>query len=87
MHIAERYIFDASGARFTYEAVYTDPTVFTRPWTVTIPNRRVTDATPQDGWNNVTFRANHSGPEPIIEAWERVCAENNGPHGAIATAP
>ena len=31
-----------------YEAIYTDPTVFTRPWTITIPNRRVTDNTPQD---------------------------------------
>jgi len=87
VRIQERYIFDPGGERFTYEAVYTDPTVFTRPFTVTIPNRRITAATPQDGWNNMTFRANHPGPEPIIEAWERVCAENNGPHGDIATAP
>ena len=87
VRIQERYIFDPSGEGFTYNAVYTDPTVFTRPFTVTIPNRRVTAATPQDGWNNVTFRANHPGSEPIIEAWERVCAENNGPHGDIAAAP
>ena len=61
VRIQERYIFDAGGERFTYKAVYTDPTVFTRPFTVTIPNRRITAATPQDGWNNVTFRANHPG--------------------------
>jgi hypothetical protein len=87
VHIMERFIFDPRGERFTYEAVYTDPTVFTRPFTVTIPNKRITAETPQDGWNNMTFRANHPGPEPVIEAWERVCAENNGPHGDIAAAP
>jgi len=87
VQITERYIFDAKGDRFTYEAVYTDPTVFTRPFTITIPNKRITADTPQDGWNNTTFRANAPGAEPIIEAWERVCVENNGPHGEIAAAP
>jgi len=87
VQIKERYVFDAKGDRFTYEAVYTDPTVFTRPFTVTIPNKRITADTPQDGWNNMTFRANHPGADPIIEAWERVCVENNGPHGEIAAAP
>ena len=66
------------------EAVYTDPTVLTRPFTVTIPNRRITDKTPQDGWNNITFPAIHSGTEPIIEAYERTCVENNGEHGGVA---
>ena len=47
----------------------------------------VTAETPQDGWNNVTFPARHAGSEPIIEAWERVCVENNGPHGEVAAAP
>ena len=87
VRIQERYIVDPAGERFTYEAVYTDPTVFTRPFTVTIPNKWITPETPQDGWNNVTFRASHAGSEPIIEAWERVCVENNGPHGDIASAP
>jgi len=86
VQIKERYIFDPKGDRFTYEAVYTDPTVFTRPFTVTIPNKRITLDTPQDGWNNVTFRANRPGTDPIIEAWERVCVENNGPHGDVAAA-
>ena len=87
VQIEERYLFDPGGDRFVYQAVYTDPTVFTRPFTVTIPNRRITADTPQDGWNNVTFRANHTGSEAIFEAWERVCVENNGPHGDVATAP
>ena len=82
--IQERYIFDSAGERFIYQAVYTDPTVLTRPFTVTIPNRRITDKTPQDGWNNITFPAIHSGTEPIIEAYERTCVENNGEHGGVA---
>jgi len=82
--IEERYVFDPSGERFTYHATYTDPTVLTRPFTITIPNRRVTADTPQDGWNNVTFRARHAGSEPIIEAYERTCVENNGNHGEVA---
>ena len=83
--IRERFIFVTAGERFTYEAVYTDPTVLTRPFTVTIPNRRITDKTPQDGWNNITFPASHSGTEPLIEAYERTCVENNGEHGGVAT--
>jgi hypothetical protein len=82
--IRERFIFDSAGERFIYEAVYTDPTVLTRPFTVTIPNRRITDKTPQDGWNNITFPASHSGTEPLIETYERSCVENNGEHGGVA---
>ena len=82
--VAERYIFDNGGERFTYEAVYTDPTVFTRPWTITIPNRRVTEKTPQDDWNNLTFLAKHPGKDPIIEAYERICVEGNADHGQVA---
>ena len=82
--IAERFVFDPQGDRFTYHATYTDPTVLTRPFTITIPNRRVTAETPQDGWNNLTFPAKHAGAEPLIEAYERTCVENNGNHGAVA---
>jgi len=81
--VAERYIFDG-GERFTYQAIYTDPTVFTRPWTITIPNRRVTDNTPQDDWNNLTFLAKHPGSDRIIEAYERICVEGNADHGQVA---
>ena len=84
--IAERFIFDPSGDRFTYDATYTDPTVLTRPFTITIPNRRVTDKTPPDDWNNLTFPAKHAGNEPIIEAYERVCVEGNGNHGQVVVS-
>ena len=82
--IAERFIFDPNGDRFTYEATYTDPTVLTRAFTITIPNRRVTDKTPVDDWNNLTFPAKHAGDEPVIEAYERTCVEGNGNHGQVA---
>jgi hypothetical protein len=83
-HIVERYTFSTDGQRFLYQAEYTDPTVLTRPFTIAIPNRRITDKTPQDGWNNLTFAAKHDGSEPIIEAYERTCVENNGGHGEVA---
>jgi hypothetical protein len=84
--IQERFIFDPGGDRFTYDATYTDATVLTRPFTITIPNRRVTDKTPADDWNNLTFPAKHAGNDPIIEAYERVCVEGNGNHGQVATS-
>jgi hypothetical protein len=84
--IAETFVFDPNGERFTYNATYTDPTVLTRPFTITIPNRRVTDKTPADDWNNLTFPAKHAGPEPVIEAYERVCVEGNGNHGQVVTS-
>jgi hypothetical protein len=84
--IEERLTFDNSGGRFTYQATYTDPTVLTRPFTITIPNRRVTDKTPADDWNNLTFPAKHAGAEPLIEAYERICVEGNGNHGQVVVA-
>jgi len=89
--IAERFIFDPSGDRFTYDATYTDPTVLTRPFTITIPNRRVTDKTPADDWNNLTFPAKLAGAgnqdkAPLIEAYERVCVEGNGNHGQVVVS-
>jgi hypothetical protein len=41
-HIVERFIFvDAN--TMTYEATVTDPTVFTRPWTMRVAQRRMPD--------------------------------------------
>jgi hypothetical protein len=41
-HIVERFVFvDAN--TLNYEATITDPTLFTRPWTLRIPERRLAD--------------------------------------------
>lgn len=84
--IEERYIFENGGEYFLYEATYTDPSVLTQAMTVSIPSKRITAATAQDGWNNITFPVNFAdaGHAPDIEAWERTCVENNGNHGAVA---
>jgi hypothetical protein len=86
-HVAERFTFDSTRERFTYHATYTDPVTLIRPFTVTIPVRRITADTPQDGWNNITFRvifpANVTEQSPDIETYERTCVENNGQHGDI----
>jgi hypothetical protein len=81
--VVEHFIFDPKGDRFTYDATWTDPTVLTRPFTITVPNKRVTDKTPPDDWNNETFLAKHAGDDPIIEDYERVCVEGNGDHGQV----
>jgi hypothetical protein len=87
VHIEERYVFDNSGQRFNYIAKITDPTVFTRPWTITIPVRRFTEADEPDGWNYEVSPANHPTAEPFFERPERICVENNGPFGQIAVTP
>jgi len=40
--IVERFVFVDAGT-MNYEATITDPTVFTRPWTLRIPQRRMPD--------------------------------------------
>lgn len=84
VHIEERYIFSNDGKRFNYVATITDPTVYTRPWTITIPVRRYTEEDEPDGWHFEVAYANHDGPERIIERYERICVENNGPFGNVA---
>lgn len=83
-HIEERYIFDSSGKRYNYVATVTDPAVFTRPWTMTIPARKYTEQDEPDGWHYEVEPANHDGPSAIDEAYERICVENNGPFGNVA---
>jgi len=85
--VKERFIFDQDRERLIYQATYTDPTVYTRPWTLEIPNRRV-EKYKEDGWNNMLSQAKHSGKGEILEHYERICAENNGGFGgAAAPAP
>lgn len=78
--ITERYVFDSDQQKFLYHATYDDPTVFTRPFTVTIPIRRV-EKFAHDNWNNILFPAKHAGKEKILERYEQICTENNGGHG------
>lgn len=88
VHVQERFIFANDGKRYNYEAVYTDPTVFTRPWTITIPARRYTEKDAVDGWHFETALANHAGKDAIVERYERICVENNSAFGRVAnTAP
>jgi len=82
--IEERYVFDNGGKRYNYVATITDPTVFTRPWTVTIPSKRYSQVDEVDGWNFEASLAN--GDKPIVERYERICVENNGGFGNVAVA-
>jgi len=82
--VAERYVFDNNGKRFNYVATFTDPTVYARPWTATIPVRRYTSADEPDGWNFDVQPVNQPGQPLRYEHVERICAENNGPFGGGA---
>ncbi len=82
--VAERIVFDPSGQRFNYVATFTDPTVYSRPWTATIPVRRYTVADKPDGWHFDVKPANLPGKPLQYEHYERICAENNGPFGGGA---
>jgi hypothetical protein len=84
VRIEERYIFDADGKRFNYVATFTDPTVYARPWTATIPARRYTEADKPDGWHYEVQVANRPGQPLLHERAERICVENNGPFGGGA---
>ena len=82
--VAERYVFDPAGTRFNYVATFTDPTVYSRPWTATIPVRRYTAADKPDGWNFDVQPVNQPGQPLRYEHGERICVENNGPFGGGA---
>jgi hypothetical protein len=89
-HVAERFIFDPKGERFLYKATYTDPTVYTRPWTLAIPNKRV-EKFAEDGWNNNLGVAKFDDEQTkgkqqalLLEPYEQLCAENNGGFGGGA---
>jgi hypothetical protein len=85
VHVVERYVFKEDGSRFNYVATFTDPTVYTRPFTVTIPVRRYTEKDTPDDWNFQTEFANQpTGRSPLVEHIERICVENNGGFGGVA---
>ena len=82
--VSERFIFQPDGKRFNYIATITDPTVYTRPWTATIPVRRYLPGDKPDGWHFEVKPANNPGAPLAVEWAERVCVENNGGFGGGA---
>jgi len=86
-HIQERYIFDPKGLRYNYVAVFTDPTVYTRPFTVTIPARKWTEKDKPNGWHYEVEQATSDSKEIQLDRYERICTENNGGFGLGAAAP
>lgn len=82
--IRERYVFEPDGKRYNYVATFTDPTVYTRPWTATVPARRYTEADAPDGWHYQVSVANRPGKPLLHERPEQICVENNGPFGGGA---
>jgi hypothetical protein len=82
--VDERFIFDADNKRYNYVALITDPTVYTRPFTVTIPARRYTEADTPNGWHYEATPANYDGKALLHERGERICHENNGGFGSPA---
>lgn len=87
VQITERFIFDNGGSRYNYVATVTDPTVYTRPWTATIPAKRWTVSDQPNGWHYEGQLANTPDGKPLAERDERVCVENNGPFGGISIKP
>jgi len=81
--VQERYVFNPDGSRFNYHATFTDPTVYSQPWTATIPARRYTAADEPDGWHFDVSAVNRAGATEY-EHTERICHENNGPFGGGA---
>jgi hypothetical protein len=77
VHIVERYIFSADSKRYNYVATFTDPTVFTRPFTVTIPARRWTLDDRPNAWHFDVKAANTSDGARTPDHFERICVENN----------
>jgi hypothetical protein len=60
-HVVERLTL-ANADTIDYEAIITDPTVFTRPWTIRLPLRRTRGG---------------SGDRYANETWESACHEGN----------
>jgi hypothetical protein len=82
--VQERYIFDNDRKHYNYVASFDDPTVFTRPFTTTIPARRYTVEDTPDDWHYQVALAHVAGKEKIPDHFERTCVENNGGFGRVA---
>jgi len=86
VHVVERYIFDNDHQHYNYVATFTDPTVYTRPFTVTVPARRYTVSDPPDEWHYEVKLANNPGGPPIADHVERTCVENDEGFGQVAAS-
>jgi hypothetical protein len=75
--VEERYAFARDGLRSTYEAVITDPTVFTRPFTVTIPARKWTNQDQPSEWAFAASLEKRTDGKRILEPKVHECVENN----------
>ena len=84
VHVEERYVFAPDNKHYNYVATFTDPTVYTRPFTVTIPARRWTVEDKTNGWHYEVPLANNPGKPPTGDHYERTCVENNGGFGQLA---
>lgn len=83
--IEERYVFANDRSRFNYVATVTDPEVFTRPWTTTIPVKHWTEKDPIHNWHYEVEPARRPAGLPSIdEKYEQTCVENNGAFGGGA---
>ena len=84
VQIEERYVFSADGRRYNYVARFTDPGVYTQPFTVTIPARRYTVADLPDDWHYEVAVVDVPGQGKVADHYERTCVENNGGFGRVA---
>jgi hypothetical protein len=84
VQIEERYVFAADGKRYNYVARFTDPSVYTQPFTVTIPARRYTVADSPDDWHYEVAVVDVPGLGKVADHYERTCVENNGGFGRVA---
>jgi len=62
-HIVERFIF-ADANTLTYEATITDPTVFTRPWTMRVAQRRMPA---EEMWEFACHEGDHDSARTSIK--------------------
>ena len=90
VHVVEKFIFDNSNQRYNYVATFTDPSAFSRPFTVTIPAKRWTVASPTNGWHYEVPLANTVDGTKVPDHLERICVENDtgfGRPAATSAAP
>lgn len=82
-YIREIFLFDPDANGFTYHATYYDDTSLTRPFTLTIPAKRLTEETDESRHFSDIAAATTPDGGSILEAYERTCVEGNENHGQL----